>query len=80
MKSVPGVVPELILYNATVHTVDPADSVAQALAIGLGRIVAVGSNDDVRRLAGLHTRQMLEERKQLMQLMREASETLKEIS
>ena len=58
MKSVAGVVPDLVLYNATVHTVDRGDAVAEAVAIGLGRIVAVGSNDDVRRLAGPGTRQI----------------------
>ena len=48
--------PELILYNANVVTVDAANPRAQALAIAGGRFLAVGSNEDVRRLATARSR------------------------
>ena len=41
-----------IFINATIHTVDSAFSTAEALAVGGGRIVATGTNDDVLTLAG----------------------------
>jgi predicted amidohydrolase YtcJ len=48
--------PDLVLYNGNVITVDDRFSLAQALAIRGERIVAVGTNDEVRRLAGGSTR------------------------
>ena len=36
---------DLVLHNGKVLTVDARDSMAQAVAIAGGRIVAVGSND-----------------------------------
>src|SRR5713226_4760846 len=50
--------PDLVLYNANIMTVDAAQPRAQAVAIAGGRFFAVGSNDDVRRLAKAGTRQM----------------------
>jgi len=47
--------PDLVLVNGTVLTVDDADTVAEALAIRAGRIVAVGTTSDIRKLAGLGT-------------------------
>jgi predicted amidohydrolase YtcJ len=44
-----------ILLNGKVITVDPADTIAQAVAVKNGRIQAVGSDDEVRALAGLET-------------------------
>ncbi|SPA29007.1 exported hypothetical protein [Cupriavidus taiwanensis] len=41
-----------ILVNGTVLTMDGADTVAQAIAIRGERIVAVGTNPNIRRLAG----------------------------
>ncbi len=41
----------LILVNGKILTVDPADSVAQAVAIAAGKIVAVGSDEAVRKAA-----------------------------
>lgn len=38
----------LILYNGTIHTLDPARPHAQALGIANGRVVAVGSEGHVR--------------------------------
>ncbi|MFN7920467.1 MAG: amidohydrolase [Bryobacteraceae bacterium] len=53
-----AVKPELILYNANIHTIDAANPSAQAVAIARGRFLAVGSNDDVRGLAGAAARQV----------------------
>lgn len=49
---------ELVLVGATVHTVDPARPRAQGLAVRGGRIVAVGTNAEIRALAGAKTRVM----------------------
>jgi predicted amidohydrolase YtcJ len=49
--------PQAILYNANVITVDPGQPRAQAVAIAGGRFLAVGTDDDVRKLAGPRTRQ-----------------------
>ncbi|HEV2349779.1 MAG TPA: amidohydrolase [Terriglobia bacterium] len=45
------VTPSLILYNANIITVNARQPRAQALAIADGRILAVGSNDEVKALA-----------------------------
>jgi predicted amidohydrolase YtcJ len=47
---------DLIVHNGKVVTMDHAGTVAQAVAIRDGVIVAVGRNDDVRKLAGPETR------------------------
>ena len=39
---------DLVLINGTILTVDANDTVAQAVAIAGGKIVAVGSTDAVR--------------------------------
>jgi predicted amidohydrolase YtcJ len=49
---------DLILLNAKIITMDPADSVAQALAIAGGKILAVGNNEAIRKLASPTTRVM----------------------
>ena len=43
---------DLVLVNGKVITVDPADAVAQAVAISGGRIAAVGSTADVKARIG----------------------------
>jgi len=48
--------PQLVLINARVFTADPALPYAEAVAIEDGRILAVGSNDQVRALTGPNTR------------------------
>ena len=53
-----GDAPDLILHNGRIITVDSSDRVAEALAIRGDRIVAVGTNDAVRALAGGTTRQV----------------------
>lgn len=47
---------DTVLVNGKVVTLDARSTVAQAVAIRDGRIVAVGSNDDVRRNAGPNTK------------------------
>ncbi len=46
---------DLVLRNGTVLTVDASDSVAQAIAIAGGRIVAVGSNERIAPFVGPNT-------------------------
>ncbi len=52
------IVPELILFNGDVHTVDRNDRKVQALAIKQGRVTAVGSNTEILALAGKGTRSL----------------------
>jgi predicted amidohydrolase YtcJ len=47
---------DLIIINATVHTMDATRPAAQALAIIGNRIVAVGSTNEIKNLAGPSTR------------------------
>jgi predicted amidohydrolase YtcJ len=48
--------PNLVLVNAQVLTVDQQFTIAEAVAMRDGRILAVGSNADIRRLVGPQTR------------------------
>jgi len=50
--------PDLILYNARIHTVDPTYPWAEAIAIQGNLIRAIGTNDAVRALATEQTRQI----------------------
>lgn len=52
----PSFQPELILHNGKIITVDEKFSYAQAVAIAFGRFVAVGSNVEIKRLAGPSTK------------------------
>jgi predicted amidohydrolase YtcJ len=47
---------DLILLNGKVFTADPANSSTQAIAIHTGRILAIGSDAEIRKLAGTQTR------------------------
>jgi predicted amidohydrolase YtcJ len=47
--------PELVVVNAKVYTMDTATPRAEAFAVKTGRLVAVGSSTDIRRLAGKGT-------------------------
>src|SRR5947209_700757 len=49
-------VPQLIIINANIHTMDAANPSAQAIAISANRIIAVGRSLDIMRLAGPQTR------------------------
>ena len=52
----PALVADTIIVNAVVHTMDPAQPAAEAVAIYANRIVAVGSSKDIKKLAGPNTR------------------------
>lgn len=53
MPGVPdALAPELILVNGRIHTIDDRTPSATAVAIRDGRFVAVGSDDEIRALAG----------------------------
>src|SRR5205085_302674 len=47
---------ELIFVGGRVHTVNARNDVVPALAVGGGRVLAAGSDADVRALAGPRTR------------------------
>lgn len=48
--------PELVIINASIHTMDSVRPTAAALAISENRIAAVGSTEEIRALAGANTR------------------------
>jgi predicted amidohydrolase YtcJ len=50
--------PQLILFHGRILTVDSHDSIAQALAIRDGKIIAIGGDRDILRLAGTATRRI----------------------
>ncbi len=52
----PNLGADLIIHNGKIITVDGAFSIAQALAVRDGRILAVGRNDAVQALGDAHTR------------------------
>ena len=54
----PTLVPDSVVFNARVYTVEPGAMPAQAFAVRDGRFVAVGSNDLIRGLAGRGTRSL----------------------
>jgi predicted amidohydrolase YtcJ len=61
----PALVADTIIVNAIVHTMDPARPTAEAVAIFGNRIVAVGSSDEIKKLAGSGTR-TIDAKKQLV--------------
>ena len=50
--------PDLILSNGKIITVDERFTIAQAVAVRGNQIVAVGTNQDINRLAGPATRRV----------------------
>ncbi|MEQ8302816.1 MAG: amidohydrolase [Cyclobacteriaceae bacterium] len=50
--------PQLILYNGNIITVDPKNPRAQAVAIANDRLLAVGTNEEIRALSGPLTKSM----------------------
>jgi predicted amidohydrolase YtcJ len=52
----PPLAADMIIINGVVHTMDPSRPVAEALAIHGNSIVAVGKNDEIKKLAGGSTR------------------------
>ncbi len=51
----PALVADTILVSGTILTVDEADSIAEAIAIRDGKILAVGTDEEIRSLAGERT-------------------------
>ena len=49
---------DVIFTGGVVHTVDASNSLAEAVAVSDGRILAVGSNAEVSALAGPATRRV----------------------
>jgi len=49
-------IPNLLILNASIHTMDPARPTVEALAIFDNRIVAIGSTAELKPLAGAGTR------------------------
>ena len=47
-----GPEPDLVVLNARIYTVEPAQPMAEAFAVKHGRFSAIGSTDDVRNLVG----------------------------
>lgn len=48
--------PTLIVVNAKVHTMDTSSPIAQAIAVYGNRIIALGSSQEIKKIAGLKTR------------------------
>ena len=48
--------PDLMLVNGRIHTMDARTTVAEAIAVRDGRIIAVGTSDTIKPLAGAGTR------------------------
>lgn len=49
---------DLILYNAKVFTAEPGQPLQQAIAVAGGKVLQVGSNEDIRKLAGSGSKQV----------------------
>lgn len=49
---------EMVVLNANIHTMDPKQTRARAMAISEGKIVAIGSEAEVRELIGPNTQQI----------------------
>src|SRR5256885_16411575 len=47
--------PELVVHHAKIVTVDPAFSVAQAMSVEGGRILAVGTDEQILAMRGPET-------------------------
>jgi len=55
MKTI-NMIPDLILYNGVIYTQDPENAKVEAIAIGGGKILAVGDNQFIRSLGSKNTR------------------------
>src|ERR1700683_1596035 len=49
---------DLVLYNGTIHTMDPANPQGEAVAISGGRFLAVGTKDEIENLASANTKRI----------------------
>ena len=54
----PLIQPDYIFYNGTVHTVDNSDTIVSAIAISGNRILATGSDEEIKNLANEKTLQI----------------------
>src|SRR2546425_3529237 len=52
----PSFAADLIIVNGNIHTMDRSHPTAEASAINGNRIIAVGSNDEIEKLAGANTK------------------------
>lgn len=59
------IAPDLIIVNAVIHTMDPNQPLAEAVAIYGNRIIAVGSSRDLKKLAASNTR-LIDAKKRLV--------------
>jgi len=50
--------PEIILYNGNIFTVNPKEPTAEAVAIAGGRLIAVGNNTDILKMATASTKKI----------------------
>jgi predicted amidohydrolase YtcJ len=57
--------PDLVIVNASIHTMDPRQPQAQAVAIWGNRIAAVGPSEEIRALANTKTR-LIDAQKRLL--------------
>src|SRR4051812_13242882 len=48
--------PELILHHGRIVTVDPASSIAEAIAVREGKVLAIGGEAEILALAGPRTK------------------------
>jgi len=48
--------PDMILFNGKIITIDQESTSAQAVAVKDGKIIAVGSDDEIRKMAGDETK------------------------
>ncbi len=55
-EAVVGLFADLVLLNGKVVTIDPKDTIAEAVAVKQGRIVKVGTSEDAKRLVGDETK------------------------
>src|SRR6202453_879898 len=51
-------VPDLVVFNAKVYTVDSRTAQVEAFAVKAGRFIAVGKTEDIKRLIGKGTEQL----------------------
>jgi len=54
--AISNIAPDTILINGKIITVDPNDTIIEAVAVKDGRIIATGTTAEIRRLAGSSTR------------------------
>ena len=52
----PASSPDMIIFNGKIITVDQKSSIVQAVAVKDDKIIAVGTNDEIKRMAGKETK------------------------